>query len=369
VGLFLSGGIDSSALAGILTRAGVRLNTFSVVFREAEYGEAEYSRVAARAFATDHQEILVSQHDALEAIPYALEAMDQPTMDGLNTYLIARQTRAAGIKVALSGLGGDELFGGYSTFQTVPRMERLAEFWAYGPSLLGKGVASRIFSALAADTDQNRKIAALMASPEEVIHPYFLARMLFTAPQIRELLSGVDEAALKRSRTVLLETLSHTRGLDPINRVSYLETRCYMLNTLLRDSDVMSMTHGLELRAPLLDHVIATRLMTMPGAWKLDAKTPKPLLVGALKGALRDEIVHREKRGFTLPLEQWLREELRPEVEGVVRKLDHGPLASVLNPQAVHKIWEDFLNRRTSWSHVWALHVLERWCELNSVAA
>jgi asparagine synthase (glutamine-hydrolysing) len=368
VGLFLSGGIDSSALAGILTRAGVRLNTFSVVFREAEYSEAEYSRVAARAFATDHQEILVSQHDALEAIPYALEAMDQPTMDGLNTYLIARQTRAAGIKVALSGLGGDELFAGYSTFWTVPRMERLAEFWAYGPSLLGKAAAG-IFSALFADTDQNRKIAALVASPEEVMHPYFLARMLFTSAQIRELLSGVDEAAWKGARTVLLETLSHTRGLDPINRVSYLEARCYMLNTLLRDSDVMSMAHGLELRVPLLDHLIAARLMAMPGAWKLDAKTPKPLLVGALKGALPDEIVHREKLGFTLPLEQWLREDLRPEVEGVVRKLDHGPLASILNPKAVQRIWDDFLNRRTSWSHVWALYVMERWCELNSVAA
>jgi asparagine synthase (glutamine-hydrolysing) len=79
--------------------------------------------------------------------------------------------------------------------------------------------------------------------------------------------------------------------------------------------------------------------------------------------------VHREKLGFTLPLEQWLREDLRPEVEGVVRKLDHGPLASILNPKAVQRIWDDFLNRRTSWSHVWALYVMERWCELNSVAA
>ena len=110
VGLFLSGGIDSSCLAGILSRAGIRLNTFSLIFREAEYSEAEYSRAAARAFATEHQEIMVSQGDVLDAIPYALQAMDQPSIDGLNTYLIARQTRAAGIKVALSGLGGDELF-------------------------------------------------------------------------------------------------------------------------------------------------------------------------------------------------------------------------------------------------------------------
>ena len=148
VGLFLSGGIDSSALAGILHRAGIRLNTFSIIFREAGYNEAEYSRAAARAFASEHQEIMVSQRDLLDAIPYALKAMDQPSMDGLNTYLIARQTRAAGIKVALSGLGGDELFAGYSTFRDVPRMERFAQFWGRWPSILRRPLAG-MFASLA----------------------------------------------------------------------------------------------------------------------------------------------------------------------------------------------------------------------------
>ena len=153
VGLFLSGGIDSSCLAGILSRAGIRPNTFSLIFREAEYSEAEYSRAAARAFGTEHQEIMVSQGDVLDAIPFALRAMDQPTIDGLNTYLIARQTRAAGIKVALSGLGGDELFAGYSSFRDVPRLERFDRFWGTWPAVLRRPLA-RIFSSLAADTDQ-----------------------------------------------------------------------------------------------------------------------------------------------------------------------------------------------------------------------
>ena len=160
VGLFLSGGIDSSSLAGILSRAGIRLNTFSLVFREAEYSEAEYSRAVARAFATEHQEIMVSQGDVLDAIPYALKAMDQPTIDGLNTYLIARQTRAAGIKVALSGLGGDELFAGYSSFHDVPRMERFDRFWGHWPSILRRPAGAHVCFA-ASDTDQNRKLAAL----------------------------------------------------------------------------------------------------------------------------------------------------------------------------------------------------------------
>ena len=98
-----------------------------------------------------------------------------------------------------------------------------------------------------------------------------------------------------------------------------------MLNTLLRDSDVMSMAHGLELRVPLIDHVLADKLLTMPGAWKLDNQTPKPLLVGALKGALPDEIVHRKKQGFTLPFEHWLRENLRPEVEAALQNIVPGP--------------------------------------------
>ncbi|MGH9551928.1 MAG: asparagine synthase (glutamine-hydrolyzing), partial [Terriglobales bacterium] len=283
VGLFLSGGIDSSCLAGILSRAGTRPNTFSIIFREAEFSETEYSRAVARAFATEHQEIMVSQGDVLDAIPYALQAIDQPTIDGLNTYLIARQTRAAGIKVALSGLGGDELFAGYSSFREVPRMESFDRFWGRWPAILRRPLV-RMFSALAADTDQNRKFATL-AEGERAIHPYFLVRALFTPGQRSSLLRSADEGALARANGPLQESLLHAGELDPTNRVSYLEARCYMLNTLLRDSDVMSMAHGLELRVPLIDHQLADKLMALPGAWKLDGNVPKPLLVGALKGA------------------------------------------------------------------------------------
>ena len=221
----------------------------------------------------------------LDAIPYALQAMDQPTIDGLNTYLIARQTRAAGIKVALSGLGGDELFAGYSTFHDVPRMERFVGFWGRWPKIISRP-AARLFGWLASDTDRNRKIAGLAGPPDGVIHPYFLARALFTTEQRDQLLTDVEGSASARAVAPLQESFSHTRALDPINRVSYLEARCYMLNTLLRDSDVMSMAHGLELRVPLIDHQLAEKLLAMPGPWKIDPHTPKPLLVGALRGAL-----------------------------------------------------------------------------------
>ena len=367
VGLFLSGGIDSSSLAGILSRAGIRLNTFSIIFREAEYSEAEYSRTVARAFACEHQEIMVSQRDVLDAIPYALKAMDQPTIDGLNTFLIARQTRAAGIKVALSGLGGDELFGGYSTFRDVPRMERFDRFWGRFPSILRRPLV-RMFSSLSPDTDQNRKLTALGDRRNRALHPYFLARALFTPEQRDSLLASTDEGALARASAPLQESLCHAHALDPINRVSYLEARCYMLNTLLRDSDVMSMAHGLELRVPLIDHQLADKLLALPGSWKLDSDVPKPLLVGALKGMLPNEIVQRKKQGFTLPFERWLREDLRAEMEAALPKISQGPLGSLLHYDSVAQVWDDFLSQRTSWSRIWSLYVLERWCELNSVS-
>jgi asparagine synthase (glutamine-hydrolysing) len=368
VGLFLSGGIDSSSLAGILSRAGIRLNTFSIIFREAEYSEAEYSREVARVFASEHQEIMVSQGDVLDAIPFALKAMDQPTIDGMNTYLISRQTRAAGIKVALSGLGGDELFAGYSTFRDVPRMERFAQFWGGWPSFL-RGPLMHMFATFASDTDKNRKLSALGGGRGSALHPYFLARALFTPEQRNALLASVDDAALARSDTPLQESLSHARELDAINRVSYLEARCYMLNTLLRDSDVMSMAHGLELRVPLIDHLLADKLMALPGVWKMDDNVPKPLLVQALKGTLPGDVVHRKKQGFTLPFERWLRENLRPEVEAALQNINQGALGPLLNHDSARQVWSDFLSGRTSWSRVWSIYVLQRWCELNSVTA
>ncbi|MFZ0759560.1 MAG: asparagine synthase (glutamine-hydrolyzing), partial [Candidatus Sulfotelmatobacter sp.] len=297
VGVFLSGGIDSSSLVGILSRNGIRPGTFSIVFREADYSEAEYSRAIAQQFRTDHHEIIVSQSDFFAAIAPAIHAMDLPTVDGINTYFVSEQTRAAGVKVALSGLGGDEMFAGYSSFRAVPRMERFVGLWNRIPNAV-RTPLTNAFAALAPSSDQNRKLTALARNGGGV-HPYFLLRMLFTPEQLSELLPGIkpNSAAFQSVEKVLAENLQHIRGLDPVNRVSYLEARCYMLNTLLRDSDFMSMAHGLEVRVPLIDRQLARHLLVLPGSWKLDAKIPKPLLVRALRGQLPEKIVLRPKQG------------------------------------------------------------------------
>jgi asparagine synthase (glutamine-hydrolysing) len=164
-------------------------------------------------------------------------------------------------------------------------------------------------------------------------------------------------------KKLLVENLNRAQKLDPVNRVSYLESRCYMLNTLLRDSDVMSMAHGLEVRVPLIDHQLARAVLRLPGRWKLNGGTPKPLLVRALEGKLPDKIVRRKKRGFTLPFQHWMRDSLRPAIEESIGKIGDGVLNGFINPIAARHVWDDFLQGRTSWSRPWSLYVLQNWCE------
>ena len=365
VGVFLSGGIDSSALVSIMSSAGVTPSTFSIVFREADFSEAQHSRAIAAKFHTDHHEINVSQADVLAAVPDALRAMDLPTMDGVNTYFVSRETHAAGVKVALSGLGGDEVFGGYASFRTVPRIERFSQYWARVPRSIRAAFASG-FSAFASANDQNRKLAALARGNGSLLHPYFLTRMLFTPGQMDVLLCDRDKAVTRLADEAISNRVRRAAGLDPVNRVSYLETCCYMLNTLLRDTDFMSMSQGLEVRVPLIDHQLAKAVLALPGEWKLN-RTPKKLLVEALECPLPDEVVYRPKRGFTLPFERWMREELRSEIEPVLdpKRIGQGPLGGLVNADQMGRIWKQFLAGSVSWSRAWSLYVLQRWCELH----
>jgi asparagine synthase (glutamine-hydrolysing) len=361
LGVFLSGGIDSSAIVAALSRKQPP-STFSIIFREAEYSEAQYSRAVAQRFHTDHHEVLLSAGEAIESAPAAVQAMDQPTIDGLNTHVISHAARRAGVKVVLSGLGGDELFGGYDSFRTVPRMETFLRYWKHVPA--GRPLGQAFFGAQLA-SDKNHKLQALITANGHLVHPYFLSRTLFTPTQLEALSASRDSWA--DAQAPLRNALSHTAQMDAINRVSYLETRCYMLNTLLRDADVMSMAHGLEIRVPLIDHHLAEKIFSIPGALKLKKGTPKPLLVGAVRDELPAEVIYRRKRGFTLPFEHWLRRDMRKEVEQSIRAIPEGPLGSVLKRGTVEQIWRNFLDGRTSWSRPWSLYVLQRWCEVNAV--
>jgi len=361
VGVFLSGGIDSSSLVAVLSHNGVRATTFSLVFKEEEFDEARYSREVARRFDTEHHEIPISLDDTLAILPAALAAMDQPTVDGINTYLVSAKAREAGVKVALTGLGADEMFAGYSNFRRVPKMERVRAHLRNLPPVTMRPLVAAV-AMVACGGDRRRKLAEL-ARQEGSVHPYFLVRSLFGREEQRALLLGNQygnaEHELDR---ILSDSIAATATLDPVNRVSYLECCWYMRNTLLRDSDFMSMAHGLELRVPFLDRGLVEACFQIPGKQKLSGRLPKQLLLANLGVELPIEIVKRPKRGFTLPFERWLRGEMRSVVEEALHA-KRNPAS--LDTGKVEEVWNRFLAGETSWSRPWALFVLQQWCEEN----
>ncbi len=361
VGVFLSGGIDSSALVSLLSETERNVATFSIVFAEQHWSEAEYSSAVARRFHTDHHEITLSHEDFREALPDALDALDQPSIDGVNTYVVSREVRRRGMKVALSGLGSDEIFAGYDGFRRIPRLQSILRAIQLLPRELRTSIAD-IFRLLVKHNDANAKLAALLESDEASDFPYFLSRMLFLPRQRKQLLAcgSVNDGAAYPDRD-----FSGRNGLDPVNRVSILELSNYMRNTLLRDADCMSMAHSLEVRVPYLDHKLVEFVSALPGRLKLDRKTPKPLLVSSLGTPLPDEVVYRPKRGFNLPFSDWLRGPLRSEIAGEFVSWTDGPLACYVSTQAVEQVWADFLSGRTSWSRPWSLYVLSRWVKRN----
>ncbi len=367
VGVFLSGGIDSSALVAVLSHNGVRANTFSLVFQEAEYNEGQYSREIARRFGTEHHEIPVSQQDTLAVLPAALCAMDQPTIDGINTYLVSAKTRAAGVKVALTGLGADEMFAGYSNFRRVPKMEAFSRRFGRLPRLVRRPLSASV-ALFAGKGDRSRKLAELVAGHDSTLQPnfvdpYFLVRTLFGAAEREALVNAGLEDSKSAFESVLRESIAQSSNLDPVNRVSYLESHWYMRNTLLRDSDFMSMAHGLELRVPFLDRALVEACFRIPGAEKLQGNSPKGLLLASLGVELPSEVVNRPKRGFTLPFERWLRGEMKPVVEDALLKSNWDQTS--ISASAAREVWDRFLAGETSWSRPWSLFVLKRWCEQN----
>jgi asparagine synthase (glutamine-hydrolysing) len=362
VGVFLSGGLDSSALVGLLSRSSpLPVSTFSIIFQEAEFNEAAHSRAVAAHFGTDHHEIIVRPREALAAISDAIHAMDQPTVDGINTYIVSREARLAGVKVALTGLGADEVFGGYSSFKTVPRMEQFLRTWERTPQLLRSGLCA-CMGKLAPRGDLYHKLDALIQTNGARLHPYHLSRALFVPKRIKPMLRAWGDT--NNGSHECAQVPPQALQLDPVNRVSYLELRNYLANMLLRDADCMSMSQGLEVRVPFVDHKLVEFIFRLPGAFKVSAHGVKPLLVQAAADLLPEPIIRRLKQGFTLPFAHWMRGELHHEVHKVFAR-DVALLEEIMDLDSVRAVWREFLDARTSWTRPWALYVLLRWCALN----
>jgi asparagine synthase (glutamine-hydrolysing) len=294
VGIFLSGGIDSSSVVATLANQGHKLHTFAVVFGERAFNESRYACTVARQFETEHTELVLSPEQVLDEFDLALGAYDQPSIDGVNSYFISQTTRHAGIKVALSGLGGDELFAGYSYFRW---LARLAQPLARPLAHLTHAVLRRIRPR----STRASKLGAILEGDGSRLCNYAICRQLMAGPQRATLFAGSSDGAHETLPVEVREDLvERTAGLDPVNAHSLLELSLYLANMLLRDIDQMSMAHALEVREPLLDHVLVEEVARLPGALKLEPgrhRCTKSLLVDALPIDLPNRLLHRPKMG------------------------------------------------------------------------
>lgn len=356
LGVFFSGGMDSSALVALMSRVTKdRPKTFSIVFKENNFTEAPFSRAVAEKFQTDHTEISLSEERLLAILPQAIAAIDQPTMDGINTFVVSEAVKQAGTTVALSGLGGDELFGGYPSFRRAVKFGSISK-----TSRRVLRAAAGVGQVALNGSVRRHKFWQLAKSESSAADVYRISRQLF----------ATDSVAQITGREVWHSSNGHHAEADVVNEISRLELNGYMTNTLLRDTDAMSMAHSLEVRVPFVDVKVVDYVLSLPGEWKLRPGAPKSLLADAVSDLLPRDFLARPKMGFTLPFEKWLQQDLRSEVSSVL--FDTQTLSTAgLAVKAVGTVWNNFLAkpRAVGWSRPWSLYVLAKWCEVNGVGS
>ena len=344
LGVFLSGGVDSSALVALARGARPSaLVTLTVVFNEQELSEGRAAQGIANRFETSHQEVLVTENDFRCELPSIFAAMDQPTNDGVNTYFVSRAARQAGLTVVLSGLGGDEVFWGYRHYRLLGRSLR---WLGHCPALARKALMR---SAAALGRVRGRESWMRLAYLSKRVSSqglYLSMRGFFAPPQVARLL-GIGpaevEAAVERSFE-----LAAPLGANGFN---YLEFKRYMHDQLLRDTDTFSMAHSLEVRVPFLDHMIVDYAAHAGPARKAANGINKPMLVNAVDDPILMEAGARKKQGFSFPMDQWMK-----RYAGELEEMSQG--ADCVDRGAVRALWKGFRAGRLHWSRAWALTVL-----------
>ncbi len=359
VGAFLSGGLDSAVVVGLITRlTGTRLRTFSVGFEETAFSEADTAAATARHFGTDHRPFLLTGTQVATDLDRILQALDQPTGDGINTYYASQAARAGGVTVALSGLGGDELFGGYPSFRDLPRLHRWLPLWRALPARARAPLVARLRRG---DT-RRRKLADFLGHARNFQELNSLQRRVFSETTRHSLL-GPDVLSELGSRSPFHPELAALSadlpGAGAFEVMSAWELRTYMADVLLRDSDVMSMRHSLELRVPFVDRPLVEWLWQQPASFKNDPAHAKTPLITATLDLLPPGLATRRKQGFSLPFPVWMKRELRPFLEETFSdtSLNH---TRFFARSSVQNLWGGFLanNDTREWSRVWSLAVL-----------
>lgn len=331
VGLFLSGGIDSTALLALASSESEEpLRTFCIGFESEDWNEASVARRVAEHFGSVHSEHIMTAKDGLECFQSYIHSVDQPSIDGLNTWCVARMAHEHGMKVVMSGLGGDELFCGYPSFRHTPRMARLhAMMPPFASRCLGGFLQKRSGDARA------RRLGDFFSSKGGIPEAWRAFRGLFTYREMtclyKELIGGLPREAFP---------MPSMNGAAK-DQVAHLEMVMYMRNQLLRDSDVMSMAHGLELRVPFVDAAVAEAVLSIPP--KRRGAAGKALLLESVPG-VPDYIANARKRGFRFPFAEWIRRDWDDVFDPVRER--YGRIVPL-----------------DSWSRLFTLYVLDSWRE------
>ena len=373
--VFLSGGVDSSAVANLAQKAaGAPVHTFTLAFEEEEYNEGDVSRRIAAAIGTEHHEVVLHEAAFVAELDAALDSLDQPTLDGVNSYVLSRAIRGAGFTVALAGTGGDELFGGYTSFRDLPVLHRWLRRLRWVPegalAAAARTGVSAVFRSSGPVAPQTRwaKLPAMIQNPEllslyqlayALFLPDFQARLL-GAPPLPDGLPPATHAALR----------DEAAGRSPLAAISVMEQRLFLGDRLLRDNDAASMAASVEQRLPLVDQVLAEAAARLPDPMRYEPIGRKALLRRIGLRGLDPALFDRPKRGFTFPFDRWIRVGLQQAMDRTLRD-PVAVRAAGLEPEPVAALWQAFLDRRAGlyWSRVWALFVLVRWCARHGVRA
>jgi len=348
IGAFLSGGIDSTAVVAAMHELGASpLKTFTLGFEDQNLDERQYARMVSQKFSTDHQEVVLSGREILDHVKQGVLSLDQPSGDAINTYLVSKFTKQAGLTVALSGLGGDELFGGYPSAGMVEKINKIKWFFKL-PVRLRSKLADLFFRFSDTRTRKIRTLLSGRGTTDEIVKTL---RTVFDEQQC----SALIQASISHKKASYVH--------DFPNAGIYYELIYYTIPLLLKDTDQTSMANSLEVRVPFLDHQFISCVAKYPH--KLLSRSgisyPKAALIDALEPLIPVEIYDRPKRGFVLPMDKWMKNELKEFTES---GLFDSPLTSILDKNTLEIYWNKFLDvheKGITWSRTWTLSVLGHW--------
>lgn len=356
LGAFLSGGIDSTILVGVASLlSSKKFSTYTVAFDDSEFKDGYYSQKAADFFKTDHHEIKLKIDDVLHQVPAALNAFDHPSADGINTYLVSGAVAKSGLKVALSGIGGDEIFAGYDNFKLLSSLQEKSRWIGLFPKSARRGLTS-LFERDQISIHTKKKLAYLKSNLS-LSAAYEITRKFYFDLQI-------EKFGLKNRRNII-QSIEFQHG-NSFSAISELELQYYMHDVLLRDTDQMSMNHALEVRAPFLDYELVDYVMSLPDDFKKDKSVNKPLFVNALMEFIPEELISRQKQGFSMPFDRWIRNELHSFCSDRLRNLKS---MGLLEPDYIDSVWKQFkIKPQTiNWSRIWLLVSLSNWISKNGI--